>query len=105
MTRFSALIVTLGLSLFITSEGLCKDGQEAWHFTPADVNALHSKPADFTLSYADDLLQFGELRLPKGPGPFPVAIIIHRGCWLSKFASLQNAAALADALRDSGVAS
>jgi acetyl esterase/lipase len=44
------------------------------------------------------------LRLPKGPGPFPVAIVIHGGCWVTRFASAQNTAALADALRDAGVA-
>ncbi|MES0875218.1 alpha/beta hydrolase family protein [Sinimarinibacterium thermocellulolyticum] len=25
--------------------------------------------------------QFGELRLPAGPGPHPLAILIHGGCW------------------------
>jgi acetyl esterase/lipase len=33
-----------------------------------------------------------------------VAIIIHGGCWVSKFADLQNTAAQADALRDAGIA-
>jgi acetyl esterase/lipase len=56
------------------------------------------------LPYGDDPLQFGELRLPKGNGPFPVAIVIHGGCWVSKFATLQNTAAASDALRDAGIA-
>ncbi|RWZ58039.1 alpha/beta hydrolase [Halobacillus fulvus] len=29
--------------------------------------------------------QFGELRLPKGDGPFPVAIVIHGGFWREPF--------------------
>jgi acetyl esterase/lipase len=72
---------------------------------PRDVNGLPSRPADARVNYAtSDPLQFGELRLPKGRGPFPVAIVIHGGCWVSTFATLQNTAAFADALRDAGVA-
>jgi acetyl esterase/lipase len=72
---------------------------------PRDVDGLPSRPADARVNYATtDALQFGELRLPKGRGPFPVAIVIHGGCWVSKFATLQNTAAFADALRDAGVA-
>lgn len=29
--------------------------------------------------------QFGELRLPPGDGPFPVAVLVHGGCWLNAF--------------------
>ena len=71
---------------------------------PRDIDRLPSKPADTKIPYGEDPLQFGELRLPRGKGPFPVAVVIHGGCWVSKFATLQNAAALSDALRDAGVA-
>jgi acetyl esterase/lipase len=71
---------------------------------PADINALPSKAPDAIIAYGTDSLQFGELRLPKGAGPFPVAIVIHGGCWVHDFAAAKNAAALSDALRDAGVA-
>ncbi len=71
---------------------------------PADINALPSKPADARIPYGPDSLQFGDLRLPPGNGPFPVAIVIHGGCWVHAYAAVQNSAALADALRDAGVA-
>ena len=71
---------------------------------PRDVDNLPSKPADTKVAYGSDPLQFGELRVPKGTGPFPVAVVIHGGCWVSKFATLQNTAALSDALRDAGIA-
>lgn len=71
---------------------------------PADINALPSKPADARIPYGADSLQFGELRLPAGTGPFPVAIVIHGGCWVHGYAAARNAAALSDALRDAGVA-
>ncbi|MEO8964404.1 MAG: alpha/beta hydrolase [Gammaproteobacteria bacterium] len=76
----------------------------AWHFKSSDVNALHSAAADQQIAYGKDPLQFAELRLPHKPGPYPVVIIIHGGCWVSKFADLHNTAALADALRASGYA-
>jgi acetyl esterase/lipase len=71
---------------------------------PRDVDALPSAPADARVAYGTDALQYGDLRLPKGAGPFPVAIVVHGGCWVSGFATLQNTAALADALRAAGVA-
>lgn len=72
---------------------------------PAEVNALPSKPADRRIAYGPDSVQFADLRIPAGPGPHPVAIVVHGGCWVRAFATLQNTAALADALRDQGIAS
>ncbi len=71
---------------------------------PSDVDKLRSKPADARITYGTEPLQFGDLRLPTGTGPFPVAVVIHGGCWVSRFATLQNTAAAADALRDAGIA-
>lgn len=71
---------------------------------PRDVDRLPARPADARVAYGKATEQFGELRVPKGAGPFPVAIAIHGGCWISTFATLQNTAAFADALRDAGVA-
>jgi len=71
---------------------------------PRDIDALPSAPADHRLAYGADSLHFGDLRLPDGPGPFPVAIVIHGGCWLGPFATLHNTSAVSDALRGLGVA-
>jgi acetyl esterase/lipase len=76
----------------------------AQRLSPNDVNNLPSKPADERIAYGSDPLQFGELRVPQGKGPFPIAVVIHGGCWVSEFATLQNTAAVSDALRDAGVA-
>ncbi|MEO6214332.1 MAG: alpha/beta hydrolase [Vicinamibacterales bacterium] len=76
----------------------------AQRLRPSDVDRLPSKLPDARVAYGSDPLQFGELRLPKGTGPFAVAVVIHGGCWVSEFASLQNTAAMADALRDAGLA-
>jgi acetyl esterase/lipase len=57
------------------------------------------------IAYASaDPLQFGELRVPAGDGPFPLAIVIHGGCWLANVVSLRSTTRLASALRDAGIA-
>ena len=70
----------------------------------SDNDTLPAKAPTARIAYGPDSLQFGELRLPDGPGPFPVAIVIHGGCWVSRFATLRNSAAFSDALRDAGIA-
>ncbi|HKA47074.1 MAG TPA: hypothetical protein VKD68_02855 [Methyloceanibacter sp.] len=55
-------------------------------------------------TYGSNALQFGELRLPKGNGLFPVAVVIHGGCWTKGFATLRNTAPLASALAAKGIA-
>lgn len=35
------------------------------------------------IAYGEGPYTFGELRLPRGPGPHPVAVVVHGGCWLS----------------------
>lgn len=98
-TVASIVAVVLGLTLWAAAqEALPK------RLSPRDVDALPSKAADARIAYGKDDLQYGDLRLPAGKGPFPVAVVIHGGCWVSKFATLQNTSALSDALRDAGVA-
>ena len=69
----------------------------------SDVVALPQPEPDHRLPYGDDPLQFGELRLPEGEGPFPVVIVIHGGCWLAEY-DLGYMSAFADALTTAGVA-
>jgi acetyl esterase/lipase len=60
-------------------------------------------PYDHKIAYGSDPLQFGELRLPKGSGPHPIAVIIHGGCWLSRY-DLKHSGHLSAALTEAGVA-
>lgn len=69
-----------------------------------DVDTISLRRTSTRIAYGTDSLQFGELRLPDGTGPFPVAVIVHGGCWLSRYASVRNTAALAEALASQGVA-
>ena len=50
-----------------------------------DILTIPPPPADARLSYGSDPNQFGELRVPKGGGPFPVLISIHGGYWRAKY--------------------
>lgn len=53
------------------------------YITSREAVAWEGRPFDARIPYGPDSLQFGELRLPVGPGPFPVAVVVHGGCWLS----------------------
>ncbi len=46
-----------------------------------DVSTRSVPPAAFRVAYGEGELQFGDLRLPTVTGPFPVAVVIHGGCW------------------------
>ena len=61
--------------------------------------------------YGTDPLQFGELRVPAGKGPHPVAVVVHGGCWLAQIGAMDpravafdNMRPLAAALTDAGIA-
>ena len=68
-----------------------------------DILTRPTPPADHRISYGPNEFQFGELRLPKGPGPHPVAIVIHGGCWMSEY-GLSYMGHLSAALAEAGVA-
>jgi acetyl esterase/lipase len=69
-------------------------------------------PATGQITYGKDSLQFGEIRVPAGSGPFPVAILVHGGCWSAKLKDLPEAVTsfellrpIASALAEAGIAS
>lgn len=57
-----------------------------------------------TERFGPDDLRRGELRVPPGRGPFPVAVVIHGGCWLAEMEDMTGLAPLADALTRRGIA-
>ncbi len=50
---------------------------------PLELIKQPTPPANERILYGSDPLQFAALRLPPGPGagPFPVAVLVHGGCW------------------------
>lgn len=72
--------------------------------TPEDIDKLPRSKPDLIEKYGAEPMQFGELRLPKGKGPFPVAIVIHGGCFLRAFEGVDGTAPIATALTARGIA-
>jgi acetyl esterase/lipase len=71
--------------------------------TVQDILSGDPIPADHRIAYGGHPLQFGDLRIPEGEGPWPVAILIHGGCWQS-IATLQYFDRVAEAITGLGVA-
>src|SRR5687767_1011955 len=72
--------------------------------TPQDLTSVPSRAPDRRVAYGDDSSQYGELRVPGGSGPHPVAVLIHGGCFKAAYATTRDLAPMGDALRDAGFA-
>jgi len=94
----AALLVAILLA------GAAAPPAHAQTLSPRDVDALPVSAPTAVESYGPGAVQVGELRIPNGKGPFPVAIVIHGGCWTKGYAQMRNTSALADALTRDGVA-
>src|SRR4249919_2652018 len=68
-----------------------------------DVLALPPASIGERIAYGNAPKQFGDLRVPEGAGPFPVAILVHGGCWQAEY-DLEYFAHLADVLARAGIA-
>ncbi len=100
-THISRSIVYISLALAAIEAlaiACARQGQSS-----RDILTRAASPADHRLSYGQNEFQFGELRLPKGAGPHPVAIVIHGGCWMSQY-GLSYMGHLSAALAEAGVA-
>jgi acetyl esterase/lipase len=97
----------------VTSTTGCKQGdvpQESAStptvqlMAPQELQSLPAKPADKRIAYGQDSSQYGDLRVPSGPGPHPVAVLIHGGCFKAAYATTRDLAAMADTLKADGIA-
>jgi acetyl esterase/lipase len=59
--------------------------------------------ADARLAYGPEPKQFGDLRLPFGDGPFPLAVFVHGGGWEAQY-NLISTGHLCVELRNAGIA-
>ncbi len=75
--------------------------------SPITFSQLLAQPraaSDQRIAYGPDALQFGELWLPRGPGPHPVIVLIHGGCWRADLPGTELMDYMAADLRDRGYA-
>ena len=73
-------------------------------YGPEEVNTIPSDPPTLKVAYdTASVRQYGELRMPAGKGPFPVAVIWHGGCWMG-LADPSGVSGLATFLVRNGVA-
>jgi acetyl esterase/lipase len=76
----------------------------AWaQLKAGDMAKLPSAPPAAKIVYGTAPQQYAELRLPPGPGPFPVVAILHGGCWID-YATADYMAHFATALTKVGFA-
>jgi acetyl esterase/lipase len=61
------------------------------------------RAADARIAYGPEPLEFGDLRVPHGGGPFPLALVLHGGYWQSTY-NLIHLGHLCEALRRAGIA-
>ena len=59
--------------------------------------------ADARVAFGREPLQFGDLRVPSGEGPFPLALVLHGGYWQATY-NLIHTGHLGEAFRDAGIA-
>ena len=78
--------------------------QTAKLMTPEELGSLPTQPPDERISYGTDSSQYGELRLPAGPGPHPVVVTIHGGCFKAAYAQASYFGQMGDALKAKGIA-
>ncbi|MRW93874.1 alpha/beta fold hydrolase [Duganella sp. FT80W] len=69
-----------------------------------DYLALSGPAPTLHVAYGAAPSQFAELFQPAGAGPFPVAVIIHGGCWTKHFGGITQMRNMAGALAAQGVA-
>jgi acetyl esterase/lipase len=114
-TEAAMQLIVRGFLLPADLERVIKRGRAEWHYAthgidsprimqPDELTRLEQTRPEMRFAYGESPFRFGELRLPEGTGPFPVAVLIHGGCWLAAY-DAKHIGALAGALEREGIAS
>lgn len=72
--------------------------------TLADYLALNGPAPSASFAYGSAPSQYAELFRPAGAGPFPVALLVHGGCWTIEYGGITQMRNLAGALAAQGIA-
>jgi acetyl esterase/lipase len=98
MDAVSRSVVAAGVVLWIYGAVLAPQTT-----TPLDL-LYDGAPAGERIPYGSDPLQFGELRVPDGPGAHPLAVLVHGGCWLARLGQFPENAISLEIMRPMAVA-
>ncbi|RFP10005.1 MULTISPECIES: alpha/beta hydrolase [unclassified Duganella] len=79
-------------------------GAGAAPMTLQDYLALSGPAPTLHVAYGAAPSQFAELFQPAGDGPFPVAVIVHGGCWTKEFGGITQMHNMAGDLQRQGIA-
>lgn len=96
-TRLPALILAAGCAGASVTAA-------AAPMTLADYLALSGPAPTAHVAYGSAPSQYAELFLPEGKGPFPVAVLVHGGCWTQAFGGITQLRNMAGALAARGIA-
>jgi acetyl esterase/lipase len=66
--------------------------------------ALRGPAPTAHIAYGTEPSQYVEFFQPEGSGPFPVAVVIHGGCFTKRFGGIEQLRGLAGALSSQGIA-
>jgi len=82
----------------------CAGAVQAAPMKLSDYMALSGPAPSATFHYGSAPSQYAELFLPAGEGPFPVAVLVHGGCWTKEFGGIVQLRNMAGALARHGIA-
>lgn len=88
----------------VLAAGMAATAAAAAPMSLQDYLALSGPEPTARLAYGPAPSQYAELFLPNGKGPFPVALIVHGGCWTQGFGGIVQMRDMAGALAERGVA-
>lgn len=97
--RIRWILIVSSIAMSLSCAHAPPRGTVTW----SQILGLPLPPTELRIAYGEDSLAFGELRLPEGTGPHPVAVIIHGGCWRSEY-DLKHITHVSAALTSKGIA-
>lgn len=95
---FKRLLQTLALAAWLANRCV------AAPISLDDYLAITAPPATTVFHYGPAPSQVVAFYRPRGAGPFPVAILVHGGCWQSRYSGLPQMGAIAARLAEQGIA-
>ncbi len=72
----------------LAAVALATPAQAAEPMTLGEYMALKGPAPSARIAYGPARLQYVELFEPEGPGPFPVAVLIHGGCFQNLYQAM-----------------